>query len=99
MNKQIGLLVALASVVSGSTVAEGAAKVAVSSDLAEIETIVIIYAENRSFDNLYGLFPGANGLRNAAPENFMQLDRDGSILTGLPPSRSSGRATSWVRST
>ena len=30
-----------------------------------IQTVVIIYAENRSFDNLYGSFPGANGLRNA----------------------------------
>src|SRR6266576_1155227 len=26
-----------------------------------IEHIVIIYLENRSFDNLYGYFPGANG--------------------------------------
>jgi len=28
----------------------------------QIETVVVIYAENRSFDNLYGFFPGANGL-------------------------------------
>ena len=32
--------------------------------LDQIETIVVIYAENRGFDHLYGLFPGANGLRN-----------------------------------
>ena len=31
----------------------------------DIETVVVIYAENRSFDNLYGNFPGANGLANA----------------------------------
>src|SRR5208282_2928066 len=36
-----------------------------------------IYAENRSFDNLYGSFPGANGLRNA--KNATQLDRDGTV--------------------
>ena len=30
--------------------------------LDSIETIVVLYAENRSFDNLYGRFPGANGL-------------------------------------
>ncbi|MBK7062721.1 MAG: hypothetical protein IPH51_20685 [Rubrivivax sp.] len=24
--------------------------------------MVVIYAENRAFDNLYGLFPGANGI-------------------------------------
>ena len=31
--------------------------------LERIETVVVIYAENRGFDNLYGLFPGANGTR------------------------------------
>ena len=30
--------------------------------LDQIENVVVIYAENRSFDNLYGTFPGANGL-------------------------------------
>ena len=33
-----------------------------NASLRKIETIVVIYAENRSFDNLYGLFPGANGI-------------------------------------
>ena len=36
----------------------------VPSGIANIETIVVIYAENRSFDNLYGYFPGANGLQH-----------------------------------
>jgi len=54
------------------------------SRLNQIETIVIIYAENRSFDNLYGLFPGANGIfKNADGSdtnlaNYHQVDRDGS---------------------
>jgi phospholipase C len=34
-----------------------------TAGIEQIETIVVIYAENRSFDNLYGFFPGANGLR------------------------------------
>ena len=50
-----------------------------------IDTVVVIYAENRSFDNLYGSFPGANGLQNVTPENSRQLDRDGSPLKELPP--------------
>jgi len=50
-----------------------------------IDTVVVIYAENRSFDNLYGTFPGANGLQNVTPENSRQLDRDGSALKELPP--------------
>ena len=30
--------------------------------IQDIATIVVIYAENRSFDNLFNSFPGANGL-------------------------------------
>ena len=53
--------------------------------LDAIETIVVIYAENRSFDNLYGYFPGANGLQHLTPAMFMQRDRDGAVLRELPP--------------
>jgi phospholipase C len=54
-------------------------------DLTAIQTVVVIYAENRSFDNLYGAFPGANGLANATAAEYAQLDRDGSVMHGLPP--------------
>src|SRR2546423_8239893 len=53
--------------------------------IESIENIVVIYAENRSFDNLYGFFPGANGLSGLAPEAYTQRDRDGSVLKELPP--------------
>jgi acid phosphatase len=53
--------------------------------LNSVQNIVVIFAENRSFDNLYGAFPGANGLQNATPESMTQLDRDGSPLKTLPP--------------
>jgi acid phosphatase len=53
-------------------------------DLTEIENIVVIYAENRSFDTLYGSFPGANGLP-ANPASYRQKDRNGSVLKELPP--------------
>jgi phospholipase C len=53
--------------------------------LAGVEHILVIYAENRSFDNLYGLFPGANGIANATPSQFTQVDRDGKVLATLPP--------------
>ncbi len=55
------------------------------SGIANIDTVVVIYAENRSFDNLYGLFPGANGLQNVTPENSKQFDRDGTEMKELPP--------------
>jgi len=56
-----------------------------SAGLQDIDTIVVIYAENRSFDNLYGSFPGANGLSQVTPAEYMQRDRDGSVLKELPP--------------
>ena len=45
---------------------------------------MVIYAENRSFDSLYGSFPGANGLSQVTAADYTQLDRDGSILRELP---------------
>jgi len=53
--------------------------------LTKIQHIVVIYAENRSFDNLYGLFPGADGIANATPEQYTQVDFDGKPLPHLPP--------------
>ncbi len=53
--------------------------------LDRIDHIVVIYAENRSFDNLYGLFPGANGIANASSAQYMQVDNDGKPLSVLPP--------------
>ena len=53
--------------------------------IEQIETVVVIYAENRSFDNLYGFFPGANGLQDVHRAAYLQRDRDGSVLKELPP--------------
>ena len=52
--------------------------------LAPIQHIVVMYLENRSFDNLFGLFPGADGLQNLetiAP----QVDANGVPYRELPP--------------
>jgi len=59
--------------------------------LARIEHIVVIYAENRSFDHLYGLFPGADGIASATPEQKTQLDHDGKPLPHLPPVYEGGK--------
>ena len=53
--------------------------------LEQIQNIVVIFAENRSFDVLYGSFPGANGLKNAKRERSLQRDRNGVVLAELPP--------------
>ncbi len=50
----------------------------------KINHVVVIYLENHSFDNLYGQFPGANGLSNATPANITQVDATGTPYTFLP---------------
>ena len=51
--------------------------------MQRIKHVVVIYAENHSFDNLYGLFPGADGVANATLEQRTQLDHDGTPLEQL----------------
>ncbi len=66
---------------------------------SSVDTVVVIYAENRSFDNMYGLFPGANGIANALkdPASYSQLDRAGSVLPTLPAvwTASANDAAAW----
>lgn len=51
-----------------------------------IDTVVVIYAENRSFNNLFAGFPGLQQpLEKLPPERAKQRDRDGTILDRLPP--------------
>src|SRR2546423_9549676 len=59
--------------------------------LAKIKTIVVIYGENRSFDHMYGFFPGANGIANATEEQKTQLDHDGKPLPQLTIFGSGGK--------
>jgi phospholipase C len=44
-------------------------------ELRHIKHIVVIYQENWSFDSLYGLFPGANGLAQSSSTSLNQTDR------------------------
>src|SRR6478752_3489512 len=72
------LLVACAAPTPPSVVAPDAA-----ARMARIGHVVVIYAENHSFDNMYGLFPGANGIAKATPEQYVQRDHDGAPLPEL----------------
>lgn len=53
------------------------------ADISVINHVVVIYLENRSFDNTYGEFPGAEGLTGAyqAPK---QIDATGATYATLP---------------
>src|SRR5690348_5957696 len=63
----------------------GCANAVTAAGTESVENIVVIYAENRSFDNLYGFFPAANGLSRVTEGQYIQRDRDGSVLKELPP--------------
>lgn len=51
--------------------------------LQNIDHFVIIFMENHTFDNLYGLFPGANGV-NAPGGKVPQVDQHGNVYPALP---------------
>lgn len=58
---------------------------------SKVKNVVVIYAENRSFDGLYGNFPGANGISSLYDSNgkltsayVPQKDRNGTVLATLP---------------
>jgi len=44
------------------------------SEVNKIKHVVVIYLENHSFDNLYGQFPGADGLSDAKARNIIQVE-------------------------
>lgn len=53
----------------------------------QVKAVVVIYAENRSFNNLFADFPGVEKPLSAlTAKDFQQRDRDGSVLSALPPS-------------
>jgi acid phosphatase len=54
-----------------------------TAGLDKVEHIVVVYMENRSFDNLFGTFPGAAGLADAAATS-VQVDRSGKRYPVLP---------------
>lgn len=66
-----------------------AASPTTAGSLDAIQNVVVIFAENRAFDNLYGLFPGTNGIPGVNPSSrgtyIPQKDFDGSVLPVLPP--------------
>ncbi len=87
-----GLVGAGAAGLAGSAAAEERHAAALSDAAtdaalkAKIDHIVVIYAENRSFNNLFADFPGLqHPLSAAPPEAALQRDRDGRLLAELPP--------------
>jgi phospholipase C len=76
---------ALGACVSAPSAVPSAAPTTAASDAAvqRVQNLVVIFAENHSFDNLYGMFPGADGVANATATQATQLDHDGKPLKEL----------------
>ncbi len=53
-------------------------------NIQQVKHVVVIYMENHSFDNLYGQFPGADGLDSAKEVNILQADKEGHLYDTLP---------------
>ncbi|PVD49604.1 acid phosphatase [Terrimonas sp.] len=74
------------SLISSCGTSKKAQRQEVSFDegIRQINHVVVVYMENRSFDNLYGEFKGANGIKNAQKGNFVQVDENGNPYKYLP---------------
>jgi acid phosphatase len=74
--RALSLLTLLALV--AVTAMGGTAAFAGGSDrLSKIDHIVVIYQENHSFDNLYGMWEGVRGLRDAPRSRTIQVNQAG----------------------
>jgi acid phosphatase len=94
-----GLALAGAGLAVGGEAARGATAKAADTPPAEtatpvtdallrehIETVVVLFAENRSFNNLFADFPGLEKPLNAlSAAQYQQRDRNGDLLDTLPP--------------
>jgi phospholipase C len=83
MRRRLTLAISTTALLLGAVAGHAADKPA--ARIGAIETLVVIYAENRSFDNLYGRFPHADGISKERLARAAQRDRDGRVLKQLPP--------------
>ncbi len=81
-----GLFAALPASVEAKPQPAKAPKVPIDKALRDkVKTVVVIFAENRSFHNLFAGFPGLQQpLEKLPPERSLQRDRDGTVLDTLP---------------
>src|SRR4051812_23118877 len=80
----LGLAVSCASPAPTATPAAPLANLqSAPNPFGRLSHIVVIYQENWSFDGLYGLLPGVNGL-NQAGATVAQVGKDGEPYAVLP---------------
>ncbi len=77
-------LIAAAGLAVLCVLASTAAWAQIPQGIEKLTHILVIYLENRSFNNLFGEFPGANGIANAGSA-AIQRNRAGEPYAKLPP--------------
>ncbi len=78
---------------SSSSSGSGSSSSSSGGTLSQVQHVVVIYAENHSFDSVFGKVPGVNGLSAVVDSTGVptaayvkQVDRDGTtVLATLPP--------------
>ena len=80
--RYVALLAAIAATVGAIACSDDTAAPK-AGDLNRVGHVVVIYLENRSFDNMYGEFPGADGLADAATA-MPQVDSASVVYDSLP---------------
>src|SRR6476661_2590040 len=83
MPTRLGLSLAFLTTAALVTLGTAGTQTHAADGINKIDHILVVYMENRSFDNLYGLFPGANGLAQAG-ETATQVDKDSKPYQALP---------------
>ena len=86
--KAVGRFVISLAICATATCARAAAQEQ-ENPFARIGHVVVIFTENRSFDHVFGLFPGAEGVNSA--QHPPQVDFDGRPLAALPRPRADDR--------
>jgi phospholipase C len=81
--RRLAALASVCALAAAVVIGPASQSFAQTGGLQKINHIVVIYQENWSFDSLYGHFPGANGLDQAAATT-PQVDKDGNPYASLP---------------
>lgn len=79
-------MIAVACVAVWSALAGHGPAAAAEGALAKVTHIVIVYMENRGFDNLFGAYPGANGIVSPGAA-IEQKALDGTTYELLPETK------------
>ncbi|MCU1393721.1 MAG: phosphoesterase [Ilumatobacteraceae bacterium] len=79
----MGALAPAVTILPNSAIA-GSVEAGPTTGLGAIQHIVVIYEENHSFDNLFGTWPGVNGLAQADAAHTVQVGVNGAPLACLP---------------